>query len=300
MDLPSMAKENPVELRKISDGAAKHLHTLQALKRPTKRWDDLLVLILTSKLDSITLREWEISLTENELPSLKQLLEFIAHRCQVLEATASAAVTKKNETKSQSNIKRQSSCAATVKSKCHFCQGDHAIYYCKNFVAFPVPQRAAEIRSRKLCTNCLRSSSHTSDKCTSGQCKVCQARHNTLLHMPSTTEASTNNSNKEVAPKAPSVLATHASGSFGGQQVILSTAVVHAYDSEGSPRACRVLLDCESQANFVSKKFVKALGLQTRPLSVSISGVNGTLTTSSQVAQIKLQSRFSQFVHRDH
>ncbi|XP_018403198.1 PREDICTED: uncharacterized protein LOC108780103 [Cyphomyrmex costatus] len=36
MDLPSMAKENPVELRKISDGAAKHLHALQALKRPTE------------------------------------------------------------------------------------------------------------------------------------------------------------------------------------------------------------------------------------------------------------------------
>ncbi|XP_018403197.1 PREDICTED: uncharacterized protein LOC108780101 [Cyphomyrmex costatus] len=59
--------------------------------------------------------------------------------------------------------------------------------------------------------------------------------------MPSTTEASTNNSNKEVAPKAPSVLATHASGSFGGQQVILYCS----------------------------------------------------LTTSNQVAQIKLQSRFS-------
>ncbi|KYM95705.1 hypothetical protein ALC62_13647 [Cyphomyrmex costatus] len=51
---------------------------------------------------------------------------------------------------------------------------------------------------------------------------------------------------------------------------LYSTAVVHAYDSEGSPRACRVLLDCGSQANFVSKKFVKALGLQTRPLSVSV------------------------------
>jgi len=39
----------------------------------------------------------------------------------------------------------------------------------------PVLQRAAEIRSYKL--NCLRSSSYVSSKCTSGQCKICQAKH---------------------------------------------------------------------------------------------------------------------------
>ena len=41
-----MAKENLIDLRRISDGAAKHLHALQALKRPTTHWDDVLVLIL--------------------------------------------------------------------------------------------------------------------------------------------------------------------------------------------------------------------------------------------------------------
>jgi len=59
MDLPTMTKENAIDLRRISDGIQKHLHALQALKRPTTHWDDLLVLILTSKLDSLTLREWE-------------------------------------------------------------------------------------------------------------------------------------------------------------------------------------------------------------------------------------------------
>jgi len=75
----------------------------------------------------------------------------------------------------------------------------------------------AEICRRKLCVNCLRSSSHASNKCTSGQCKVCQARHNTLLHMPSAADPSTNTTDKEVAPKATpplSVLANYASESF--------------------------------------------------------------------------------------
>jgi len=101
-----------------------------------------------------------------------------------------------------------------------------------------VSQRAAEIRSRKLCVNCLRSSSQSS-KCTSGQCKVCQAKHNTLLHMPSAADLSTNNIDKEVASKATpplSVLATHNSRSFNSEQVMLSTAVMLVCDIDGSRR----------------------------------------------------------------
>ncbi|XP_012058783.1 PREDICTED: uncharacterized protein LOC105621958 [Atta cephalotes] len=163
-----MTKENTIDLRRISDGAEKHLHALQALKRPTTHWDDLLVLILTSKLDSLTLREWETFLRSNELSSLKQLLNFIAHRYQVLEAITRASTSaKKVEAKSQPNVKWSSSCAATVKSKCHFCQGDHVIYYCKTFVALPVSQRVEEIHSRKLCVNCLHFSSHALSKCIS-------------------------------------------------------------------------------------------------------------------------------------
>jgi len=55
---------------------------------------------------------------------------------------------------------------------------------------------------------------------------------------------------------------------------MLSIAVVLVCDD--LRMACRALLDCGSQANFVAKKFVEALGLKTRPLNVSISGVNGT------------------------
>ena len=50
-----MTRDNAVELR-LSDSATKHLHALQALKRLTMHWDDLLVLLI-SKLDSLTLRE---------------------------------------------------------------------------------------------------------------------------------------------------------------------------------------------------------------------------------------------------
>jgi len=161
-------------------------------------------------------------------------------------------------------------------------------------VVLPISQRVAEIRSRKLCVNCLRSSSHASSKCTSGQCKVCQAKHNTLLHISSAADPSTINTDKEAAPKAtppPSLLSNYALESFNNEQAMLSTAVVFICGSDGSRRACRVLLDCESQANFVTKKFVEVLGLETHPSSLSICGVNGTVTSTNHVVGIKLQSR---------
>jgi len=106
LDLPTMTRENPIDLRRISNEVLKHLHDLQALKCPTMHWDHLLVPSLTSKLDSLTLREWGTSLTP---PPLKQLLNFIAHRCEVLEITTRASITsaKKVEAKSQPNVERR-------------------------------------------------------------------------------------------------------------------------------------------------------------------------------------------------
>lgn len=92
MELPSMNKENVSELRQIADGASKHIHALRALNRPTAHWDDLLVYVLSAKLDALTLREWQTSLTGSEISTFKQLADFIAHRCQVLEATCKPSI----------------------------------------------------------------------------------------------------------------------------------------------------------------------------------------------------------------
>jgi len=75
---------------------------------------------------------------------------------------------------------------------------------------------------------------------------------------------------------------------------MLSTAVVLICD--GSRKTCRALLGCGSQANFVSKKFVEVLSLETRPLNVSISGVNGMVTSYNHVVRIKLQSRLNSYI----
>ncbi|XP_020296284.1 uncharacterized protein LOC109861165 [Pseudomyrmex gracilis] len=305
MELPLMNKENYAELRQIADGAARHLHALQALKRPVDQWDDLLIHVLSSKLDPRTLREWQSSLTGTELPNLKQFFAFLTHQCQMLEATDKSSASNVRSgsirTRSQSSSKQQASCVATVKSKCSYCQGEHSIYYCRGFLGLSVSQRISEARSRKMCLNCLRSSSHDSSKCTSGSCKVCQAKHNTLLHATATpANSSDHGGDSGERPKAVSQVAspvTSVSSLVGGSHVMLSTAIVYACDSQGSLTPCRALLDCGSQANFMSKSLANRLRLKPEYLNVSISGISGTAATSTQVVQVRIQSRLSSYTN---
>lgn len=297
MEMPSLTKENCSGLGQMADNTGKHLRTLRALQIPVDTWDDILVYILSSKFDPVTSREWRSSLkVKGHLPTLKELLDFIAHQCRTLESAPQSGIegAKKAESKSHSNAKRHSFCVATVKVKCNYCQGDHSIYYCKTFAALPVSRRISEIRNRKICSNCLRTTSHASSKCTSGLCKICHAKHNTLLHLESTSESanqSAGNSKTQDSTGSSSVLATHASISLRNDQIILSTALLYAFDERKTRRPCRALLDCGSQANFVSQKFLATLGIKPTASNISISGIHGTVARSTQVAQVKLQSR---------
>ncbi|XP_011884052.1 PREDICTED: uncharacterized protein LOC105571188 [Vollenhovia emeryi] len=298
MELPCMNKENSAELRQIADGAMRHVHALKALGRPTAHWDDLLIYILSNKLDARTSREWQSSLNTTDLPTLQTFTQFITRQCQMLEATGKITLNSKNNPRSQSS--RQTACVATVNSKCGHCHGEHSIYYCKEFLALAIPQRISEMRKRKICVNCLRSTTHASNKCPSGNCKICKSKHNTLLHLAatsSTEHAVSDKENRETSDAASSsnVVATHSLNARSNQGVILSTAITHAYNSTGSLVPCRILLDCGSQANFISKSYLNALGLQPRSLNISITGINDTATQASQMAQVQIKSRVDSF-----
>jgi len=74
--------------------------------------------------------------------------------------------------------------------------------------------------------------------------------------------------------------------------IMLSTAVVFAYDNKSSRKSCRVLLDSGSQANFISQRFLEILGLKTRSSNISITGINKTVTERTfQVTEVRLQFR---------
>ncbi|XP_018407213.1 PREDICTED: uncharacterized protein LOC108783203 [Cyphomyrmex costatus] len=272
LDLPSLTKEDSTELRRIADGAIRHVQALKALKCPTAHWDDLLVYILTSKFDPRTLREWQSSLTGTETPTFKQFNDFISQHCLVLETTNKVSLASKDTNKnSQTNAKRQSTCAATVKSKCNYCKGEHPMYYCKEFLALPIKQRAVEVAKFAI-SNTIRccTSSAEDHSGTSG-----------------TGESSIQNSTTAVT--------THSSNIQGKDHIMLSTAVVNVIASDGTSHSCRALLDSGSQASFISRQLAATLGLPLRPLNVTISGVNSTSSNATMATKVTLQSRLNSY-----
>lgn len=234
-----------------------------------------------------------------ELSTLKQFVDFINHRCQILEATRANAAIAKSGSRLSAVGNRQTASVATVKAKCGYCRGEHSIYHCKDFLALAVPKRIVEIRKNKICANCLRSTTHGSSKCTSGNCKICHLRHNTLPHLAAAVPEPPNNGPPDgtasTSTSAPSVSATSSISACDNQGVMLSTALVYAYDVNGSRVPCRVLLDSGSQANFMSKRFFENLGIESRVLNVSITGINSVATRATRVAQVQLQSRIDSF-----
>ncbi|XP_071642775.1 uncharacterized protein [Temnothorax longispinosus] len=230
---PSMVKENHQSLRKLLDNVMKHIRALKALKRPTEQWDDLMIYLVTSRLDAATSKEWETSIKKGVIPKFSELTEFLAQRCRALEA--SSRTQKAIQGKPEQN-KSTAAHVATTKIMCAYCgKADHFIYKCSDFSQLNPDQRIKEARTRKLCLNCLKAASHQAKQCNSGSCRKCDKRHNTLLHLEYTTKPSGDSGSGDDFKNNEKVVAISVNHSAVGQerQVLLATAIVNVLDIKG-------------------------------------------------------------------
>jgi len=253
-DLQPIVKENHTGLRHLVDGILKHLRALKAIGRPTDSWDDLIVHLITSKLDHVTNKEWENSITDADIPSIQRLTDFLEHRCHMLEA-----ISRKNQPSSHVQAKsNQIKAASYVNAKvapCQKCKGSHQIYACEQFLKLSPEDRMKFVKENKLCWNCLKVSSHMAKACKSSSCKTCGKRHNTLLHISkgeSDTQVTTPSSQTTRSESSVSNVA-HATMPNLASQVFLSTAIADVCDSQGKRQTCRILLDSGSQMNFIQQ-----------------------------------------------
>jgi len=85
-DLEPLYKESALNLRRLIDSIHGHMNALESLGQDPKLWGCLLIHVIVIKLDSYTVKEWEIQTTEtNEVPKVEQLLKFLEKRVRVLE-----------------------------------------------------------------------------------------------------------------------------------------------------------------------------------------------------------------------
>ncbi|XP_050515147.1 uncharacterized protein LOC126890325 [Diabrotica virgifera virgifera] len=274
-EIENLNKESALGLRSMIDSVKKHLFALKSLQLPTEHWDAIMVYLVSGKLDKFSSREWEKRKIDNSLPSLNEFLEFLKNRADFLETIELSNVTKPDY-KSNYQDKRSRSLLTSKSRSCNFCKQNHLIYLCEEFLKLSVAQRWDKIKQLNLCRNCL-CTGHSYKQCKSFGCKICKAKHSSLLHEnkpsdihvkenssinfnpnndsenePNKVKLSTNTSENNVN-RNEIVLKNNCSNN---DYVLLSTAKVRVHDRYGNTHIARVILDSGSQSCFITEDFL--------------------------------------------
>lgn len=150
-DLEPINKESAIKLKQLTDQLNAHIQALKALNHDPYSWGALLLHVIYTKLDTNSIRQWELEVPSDELPSVQLMMEFLGKRSQMLESVENAKLLtfKQIETNCSSNKnlkygtlkKGASTFLTTNKMKCYMCQQPHPIYKCTVFLALDITSK---------------------------------------------------------------------------------------------------------------------------------------------------------------
>lgn len=298
--------ESASELETLYSVVNQALGALDGLGRSIDHWDDVLVYLISRKLDAASIKEWERSLgSSTEPPTWDCLKGFLISRIRSLQAyeraTPDEKITSRSVARSskyqQNNVKSHHVVASSSPQTCSNCKYDHYIASCPSYQSKTLDQRKALIKQLKLCFNCL--GHHQVSKCFSKKrCQNCGIKHHTSIHpqnsetnqltiTPGKTESSfIASANVASIQRAPNL------------SKILTTALVQLFSISGEPFIIRALLDQGSEINLASEYLRQLLRLPSKRSLLSIVGI-GAGSSSSHPAKglvsLKLQSCVNEF-----
>nr|XP_049699599.1 uncharacterized protein LOC126053427 isoform X1 [Helicoverpa armigera] len=297
---PAILKESCVALRQFVDNINKQIRALKSLNEPTDQWSTLVVIMMSSRLDKVTNRDWEeYSNTLPKFPTLSEFCSFVSKRADLLETVEHSKSTNKedsstnsytvntNNSKKNYNITKPKPNTNKEFNNCPLCKNNHFMFVCDDFRKLSVENRLAKVKELNVCFNCLRPG-HSSKRCKLSHCKYCNRKHNTLLHVEQSNSTVQDPMPSSVA--LPSLLTDDVSGGAQLQNgtsesvvmssdtaattrsVLLSTALVTVVSTRGEKFDARILLDNGSTANFITETLCHKLGLPRRNVNSTISG----------------------------
>lgn len=192
-------------LEKIYNQVNQTLRALEAADIDTASWDPFLAHAITSKFDESTLAEWEDVAPPKDVPTRKELLDFLIKRQRVLESLETKSPKSQNVSQIPSRSlnspqkRKQTTFGLWEKEqnpkipkfngkkffkKCTYCNSvNHPINECTNFKKLTLPDRALIVKSNKLCYQCLKGHQGV---CKNLPCSICSGKHHQLLHQNKT------------------------------------------------------------------------------------------------------------------
>ncbi|CAK1592270.1 unnamed protein product [Parnassius mnemosyne] len=183
--------ESSNSLKELLDSTTDCLHELSNLGIDIKSWDVIIIYIISLKLDVETRKQWELYVSQlpDELPTFKQLKEYLETRFRALEFVEPS----KSKTRaSYANVNNNPKALhVTSNFTCPHCSEGHRLYNCKQFAKEDVDKRRNIVQSLGLCFNCL-GYNHSNKICrVTIKCRICKRRHHTLLHPKSQVDSAT-------------------------------------------------------------------------------------------------------------
>ncbi|XP_053960640.1 uncharacterized protein LOC128864903 [Anastrepha ludens] len=186
LNIKPTTEDTPTALLFIVDTVHESLRALHVMGLPVAEWDAVVVPIIVSKLPITTQREWNMSCSPTEIPSLNELLTFLGQRAHSLSTTVvtwsnGVEFTSKSHQRAGGPSRAvRSHVVSAEEGKCTYCQGAHRIMKCARFLVMKYEDRITAAKTAKLCFNCLKQG-HSARQCPSGNCRHCGRKHNSLL-----------------------------------------------------------------------------------------------------------------------
>lgn len=277
-DLPALQTESSSGLKIMLNTTNNTLSTLKGVKIDVTTWNSILVYILTKKLDSESIKHWEVSQNGSKsVASMTDFFDFLNTRINILNNTelmlsddprfGHSSYSKYNK----APVAKPQSIMLTLKAnfKCFLCSENHIIARCPTLLHADIKDRINKIKERALCLNCL--NRHKVEECPySANCRNCDAAHHSLLHeskgaLIATMTEETNVENTHAQDEE------HFFYLSTGQNAILGTAVFPVTHN-GKTITVRALVDQGGTASLITSRLCQLLNVPLQSTYVPLTG----------------------------
>ncbi|XP_011691714.1 PREDICTED: uncharacterized protein LOC105452372 [Wasmannia auropunctata] len=293
-----MSAKTSKDLCALRDQTVAAVQALKNLERPVEHWDDILVFLVSQKLDSKSREALELKLGDTvDSPTFRDLTQFMDCRIRALEALGpvhSKERTSENAKSAKHHILASHS-AATINFVCPVCNHNHLLYQCSTFLSQTPSQRGELIRKFKRCINCF-SAKHMVKECTSSRaCKKCNKKHHTLLHLDMSVKSSSAESSGmtgHASENSDQAIATHVVSQTisPNSKILLATARVRVHSPHGHTAMVRALIDQGSVATLMTESIAQYLRLPKIKQAVYVTGIGDTKSAVRYAAPITITS----------
>lgn len=187
--MPAISRVNSSNIRKLASTTEEMIRGLKAIGTQGEARDPWLIHILVNKLDDESRRFWQHHSAKIDYPTLQEFIDCLLIRADTIEGIRDVLC--KPTPPAVTSVRRSHTVTPLSTVLCSLCNIEHFLYQCPKFREMSINDRRSYIQKTSRCYNCL-SDTHQVQTCRSKRsCHICRKRHNSLLHLPNTSNPCT-------------------------------------------------------------------------------------------------------------